>query len=48
LPYGNGGAATKGRQNRNTTNYGDIDYYVNGEWPTNGDPGIVIFEWLES
>jgi len=48
LPYGNGGAATQGVRNLNTSNYGDIDYYVNGEWSNNGDPGIVIFEWLES
>jgi hypothetical protein len=48
LPYGNGGAATQGLRNLNTTNYGDIDYYINGEWSNNGDPGIVIFEWLES
>jgi hypothetical protein len=48
LPYGNGGAATNGRQNRNTTNFGDIDYYVNGDWPQNGDPGIVILEWMDA
>ena len=46
LPYGNGGAATNGMQNRNTTNYGDIDYYVYGDWPANGDQGIVTFDFM--
>lgn len=46
LPFGNGGAASKGQQNRNTSNYGDIDYYQHGDWPRNGDQGIVIFEFM--
>lgn len=47
LPYGNGGAAWKGgMQNRNTTNYGDIDYHQYGDWPRHGDQGIVVFEFM--
>ncbi len=46
LPYGNGGAGFNGIQNRNTTNYGDIDYHTYGDWPRNGDQGIVTFEFM--
>lgn len=45
-PFGNGGAATAGQQNHTTTNYGQIDYGWNGDWPINGDQGIVIFEYM--
>ena len=46
LPYGNGGAAYNGIQNRNTSNFGDIDYHTYGDWPRNGDQGIVTFEFM--
>ena len=46
LPYGNGGAAYNGIQNRNTTNFGDIDYNTYGDWSRNGDQGIVTFEFM--
>lgn len=46
LPYGNGGAAYKGNQNRNVSNYGDIDYVQNGQWNRHGDQGIVTFDFM--
>lgn len=46
LPYGNGGAAYNGIQNRNTTNFGDIDYNTYGDWQRDGDQGIVTFEFM--
>lgn len=45
-PFGNGGAAYNGIQNRNTSNYGDIDYHTYGDWPRNGDQGIVILDFM--
>jgi hypothetical protein len=46
LPYGNGGAAYNGIQNRNTTTYGDIDYHTYGDWPRNGDQGIITIDYM--
>jgi len=46
-PYGNGGAGSHtGNPNLNTGNMGYMDYAIYGDWNHNGDPGIVVFEYL--
>jgi hypothetical protein len=47
LPYGNGGAGDFENGDIRTTSYGYINHYRYGNWPRTGDPGIVIFEWIE-
>ncbi len=49
LPYGNGGAGSHtGNPNVNSSNNGYMDWAIYGDWNHAGDPGIVVFEYLQS